>query len=146
MKNSIDTDRFYVKKRAPNIKSKTQGSSSQSKHEKIRKEVLLNFSKIIPQIKVKRARRQQKLDINIKEDFSIFTNPFYVLEVIGQFTQRAKQKKVSEVNIDMFEMPMHDLTSQVLIAQAAIALKADKSRRGTLLSINGTYPNDPDFE
>ncbi|KAF7777024.1 hypothetical protein PMAN_a2230 [Pseudoalteromonas marina] len=145
MKKNIDSDRFYVNKRAKSPKPLKNKSSSDSQYEEIRKEVLKYFNKMIPQLAIKNFKKQQTVNLEIDHDFSMFVDAEKVLSIIGSLTQYGLLKKVSEINIDQSSITEHDLTSEVLIAQAALSLKAYKSKNNKKIAVNGTFPNNVDF-
>ncbi len=145
MKKTIENDRYYVKKRALQASGSKQKNSGESQYLDIRKEVLKNFQNIIPKLNIKPPRVKQGLEVTISEDFSVFTNSAYVLDIIGTITQQGMLKKISNIKIDQSKMPKHDLASEVLIAQAALALKADKISRGANFSVNGVFPDNRDL-
>ena len=141
----IEQDRFYCRKRLKVQSTKAFVVSKESEYEAIRNEVLSNFQKISRSPKNIRLRKQHTLHLNVVTDFSIFTNSEYVLSFIGDLTHRTLLKKISTININQSAMITHDLTSEVLIAQAALALKAEKASKNKKLIVEGIFPKNEDF-
>ncbi|WP_194442785.1 hypothetical protein [Pseudoalteromonas simplex] len=141
----IELDRFYVRKRRCKQKKNTEKNSSYSEYDAIRNEVLKYFQRIIPRIKTKEYNKKQELNLTVSEDFSVFSNPEFVLGSLGELTQLGLLKKIVSICIDQEKMSSHDLTSEVLIAQAALALRAEKSKKNKSLRFRGVFPENEDF-
>jgi hypothetical protein len=87
----------------------------------------------------------RNIKTTIADDFSIFIDPEDVLRGVSELTHVCMCKYVETIQINQVSMTSHDLTSEILLAQAVVSVKAVKRYNGSNFSIKGLYPLNKDF-
>jgi hypothetical protein len=153
MKKLTDSEKLLMKKHMLAHSGRKNGQASnskgsESKYMDVRYLVLEKFKKIKPTQKQKiqfKGNSKQELTITINGNFSMLTNPENVLSTLSDFANIGTHKKISSYVINQSKIEEHDLSAEILLAQAVMSVRACKKSKNNQFRMTGVYPENQDF-